>query len=208
MIVPASGRLDWFPGRRMQVALVVSDMAKAMAYWTDKLKIGPFVLFEDSVTGRRFEYRGQATPVDVALAFSHVGETQIELIQQRNLAPSPYREFLKSGREGVHHIAFWPDNFQDACAAMTASGCTEVYSIYSNDGTKEVSYFEAPSHIGVMIEIAPLTLLRQKYFSAIKALTNTWDGTRPVRTFKNRAEFIGSDEYKCALETEASRRDA
>jgi hypothetical protein len=207
MIVPGNSGFNWFLGRRMQVAFVVSDIIKAMAYWTDVLKIGPFVLFEDSVTGRRFEYRGQVTAVDVAIAFSHVGQTQIELIQQRNAAQSPYREFLESGREGIHHIAFWPDSYLAACTAMTRAGCTEVYSIYSNEGTKEVSYFDVPSHMGVMIEIVPLTPLRQKYFGAIKALSDNWDGMRAVRTFKNRAEFIESDEYNRALESDASQLD-
>ena len=45
-----------------------------------------------------------------------------------------------------------------------------------------------------MVEIAPMTPERSAYFAAIKALADTWDGTRPVRTYATRAEFLGSKD--------------
>lgn len=183
-----------FLGERVQIAFVVSDLDAAMKYWTETLKVGPFVVIEEAIDGRKVVHRGKQTGMDMSLAFSYMGDIQIELVYQINDEPSHFKEFLDSGREGLHHIAYWPSDFEAACIHLEQSGFSEVCSIYMNDGTRNVAYYETPAHIGTMVEIVPWTPARQAYFGRIQRLANNWDGTRPVRRFKNRAEFLASGE--------------
>src|SRR5690606_28024172 len=96
------------------------------------------------------------------------------------------------GREGLHHIAFYPEDYEGACRDLAALGYEEASYVRLPDGTKNVSYFDTPSHIGVMIELVPLTPLRRQHYAGVKLLADSWDGTDPVRRFKTRAEFIDS----------------
>lgn len=194
LAAPPIGALPKILGTRMQLGIVVRDLDAAMAYWTNTLKVGPFVVFENSVGGRKVTYRGQVTPLETSLAFSYLGDIQIEMVCQRNDAPSPYKEFLDSGREGLQHIGFWPERFDEACRELEGQGFREVFAMYLDDGSRNVAYYETPPHIGTMVELVPWTAARAAYFGCIKSIVDHWDGTRPVRRYASRAEFLASQD--------------
>ncbi|QJU58155.1 hypothetical protein HL653_10420 [Sphingomonas sp. AP4-R1] len=178
----------------MQIAFAVKDLDETLRFWTEVMKVGPFVVIDNSVAGRRVVYRGEETGMDSSLAFSYVGDVQIEIVHQTNDEPSPFKDFLDSGREGLQHIAFWPADFEGACSQLEQLGFREILSMYTDDGARNVVYYEAPPHVGVMVEIVPWTASRQAYFSRIQNLTRNWDGTRPVRRFASREEFLATGE--------------
>jgi catechol 2,3-dioxygenase-like lactoylglutathione lyase family enzyme len=185
-------------GRRMQLGLVVKDLDEAMAVWSKNLGVGPWIVIEGAGEGRRFVHRGEDVELDMSLAFSYAGETQLELIEQRGTTPSLYTTFLDSGREGLHHLGFWPDDFEGSCATLESAGFTEHAAVLMADGTKNVSFYESPASMGVLFEVAPMTDFRRQYMSAIEQLASTWDGTRPVRRFASRDAFIASEDYQNA----------
>lgn len=182
-------------GRRMQLSMVVKDIDAAAHFWAEKLGVGPWILFENAMEGRRFVHRGQESKVNMSLAMTYAGETQFELIQQVNDAPSPYREFLDAGHEGVQHLEFWPEDYTASCQALELAGFEEVSVIYQPDGTKNGSYFVSPPNVGVVVAVVPMTPFRQTYMSTIERLAGSWDGNRPVRKFSSRNEFIASDDF-------------
>ena len=49
---------------------------------------------------------------EMSIALANSGDLQIELIEQRNDAPSMYKEFLDAGNEGLQHVAFWTTSYQ------------------------------------------------------------------------------------------------
>ena len=181
-------------GKKMQVGLVAADLDATLEYWTASLGVGPFVVIEDGIGGRKVTHRGERSAVEVSIAFSYIGETQIEIIKQNNRAPSPYQEFLDAGREGLHHLAFWPQDFNDAALELERRGFSEAYVIYAGDDTKTAIYYDTPAHLGFMVEITPWNAERAAYFGRIKALANNWNGDRPVRKFKTRADFLASKD--------------
>ncbi|ANI80138.1 VOC family protein [Sphingobium sp. EP60837] len=182
-------------GERMQVAYVVHDLDAAMQYWADVMKVGPFVVIEDSRGERSVLHRGQESDVQFTLAFAYVGDVQIELIAQSNDAPSAYKEFLDSGREGLHHIAFWPEDMDGACALLEENGFTEISAVLAHDGSRTVVYYQAPAHIGCVVELLPMSAARTAYYGRIQQLSKSWDGvTRPIRRFADRAAFLASAE--------------
>lgn len=183
-------------GKRMQLGIVVSDMDATLKYWTEVMGVGPFVAFDTSVGDRLFYHRGKRSAVEFRIAFAYLGDIQVEVIQPITTAPSIYNEFLDSGRQGLQHIAFWPEDFEKACKDLERSGFKEVSSMSLKDGTKNVAYFDTPSPVGIMVEIVPWTADRAKYFGGIKALSDNWDGSRPIRRYPTRAEFLASDDCK------------
>ena len=188
--------LPTFLGPGIQLAFVVKDLDAALRFWTEEMQVGPFVVFEESLGERQFVHRGQPSDVKMSVALSYRGDTQIELITQSNGAPSLYSEFFARGGEGLQHIAFAADDYEQACRRLEHSGFQEVSSIQTRDGVKNVSYYVGPAHFGVMVEVVPMTPARQKYYGTIRALAQTWDGSRPVRKFRNSAEFMASDECR------------
>lgn len=184
-----------FLGKKMQLAFVVRDMDEAMRYWTEVMQVGPFVVFESCRDNRRLTYRGADTGVEWSLGFAYWQDVQLELICQTNDEPSAFKELLDSGREGLQHIGFWPDDFEGACAYLEDKAHKEVTVIYLDDGRRNGIYYESPRHIGPMIELVPWTTQRAAYFDRIRRLSDTWDGvSRPVRKFANRAAFLESGE--------------
>jgi hypothetical protein len=81
-----------------------------MRHWTEVLGVGPFYYIE-RVKRDWFRYRSEPSDAEVSIALANSGDLQIELIQQRNDAPSMYRDFLNSGREGLQHMSYWTTNY-------------------------------------------------------------------------------------------------
>lgn len=184
-----------FLGERVQLAFVVKDIEAAIRYWTKTLRVGPFVMVEESRGTRDILYRGRPTPMDFYLAFAYMGDVQIEIIQPKDNYPSIYQEFFQEGREGFHHFAVWPENFPAACAQLETHGFHEVSSVRMPDGSVSVAYYESPPAIGCIVEVVPLTADRQAYFGRIQRLSREWDGqSRPLRRFADRAAFLASGE--------------
>jgi catechol 2,3-dioxygenase-like lactoylglutathione lyase family enzyme len=182
-------------GRRMQLGMVVSDIGVAVDFWVDRLGIGPWVVVEDALMDRQLVHRGRLTSARMTVAFTYAGDTQLELIAPTDDAPSPYREFLAEGREGVHHLGFWPDDYGASCAALERAGFEELSRIDAPDGTPNVSYYTAPPVVGIIVEIVPMTPLRRATFTGVENLVRTWDGSRPVRRHRTRADFIASPDF-------------
>jgi len=179
-------------GKYVQMGHVVRNMDTALACWTKVMGVGPFVVLDSSLGDRRFFHRGERSAVDFSIAISYLGDVMIELIAPLNSEPSPYSEFLGSGREGLHHVGLWPDDLTKRWETLKESGFSEVSSIRRPDGTIDVIYCDTPSAIGVMMELAEMTPLRKRFLGGIKALAATWDGSRPVRRYADRAAFIAS----------------
>jgi hypothetical protein len=187
-------------GQRMQVSMVVNDIDSAARYWSEEVGVGPWIVFEDGLDGRTFLHRGRKSPVEMSVALTYHGQTQFELITQHNDAPSTYREFLDSGREGVHHLEFWPplEEWPAACANLERAGFVECGSILLPDGTKTASYFDGQPLAGVVVALVPLNEYRRSYFSAIEHIAKNWDGEHPVRHYHKRADFLASEDYAAA----------
>ena len=101
-----------------QNGYVVRDIEKAMTHWVEVMGVGPWY-YIDRVQTDWFRHRGVDSAVEMSIALANSGDLQIELIQQRNDAPSMYKEFLEAGYEGLQHLAFWSKNYQALYAKGT-----------------------------------------------------------------------------------------
>ncbi len=175
-------------GTAFQLGMVVRDIEAAMQHWIKAMGVGPFIYMEEPGP-IKCTYRGKPTDAKISVAFTYTDNMQIELIQQRNTAPSPYMDFLASGREGLQHLAFYANDPEAAYRQMEANGLKLAYTIEPVGGTEQVRYYEDPKQVGTMTEIVPIHPARRRIHGAILAATKGWEGKNPIRRFKSIPHF-------------------
>ncbi len=177
-------------GPLMQLGYVVNDLESAMAFWAERLGIGPwFYLPHLSVPD--FTYRGRPSAVDLSLGLANSGAMQIELIQQHNDAPSMYQDFRArySGEivpapdapEGVQHLGYGTWDFAVTLAKAISAGYSIVQQ--GTGGSRgPFAYLDTEGHPGTVIEIIDLAHGRGHLFHEIVHAADIWDGSEPIRT--------------------------
>ena len=167
-------------GAITQNGYVVRDIEAAMRHWIEVLGVGPWFYVERAPL-ERFHYRGQPSDVHVSIALANSGGLQIELIEQRNDAPSMYRAFLEAGNEGLQHIAYWTDRFDADRAKALALGW-EVGQSGEVGADGRFVYFDTEYHPGTVFPLSETSGPKGEMFKRIAAASLGWDGTEPIRT--------------------------
>ena len=177
-------------GPATQLGFVVRDVEKAMRHWIDVFGVGPFVCMENGTSQPPpvTWMRGAPVSVEMKLGFAFLGEVQIELIEQTNDAPSPYTEFLASGREGLQHLGYWVHDHAKASETVAAAGYRAVYEIRVAGQDLPIVYYESPDLFGPMLELVPPKWRRSR--EAIRKLTSEWAGSDPIIRYDTYAAFL------------------
>lgn len=107
-----------------QICLVVRDLGAAVAMYEPLF--GPFTVLDNNGP---FEsvYRGERVMVELLCAFGRTGALEIELVEWRS-GPTPHRDFIQGGREGVQHIRYVIDDLDGWIARAAAIGYRPVWS--------------------------------------------------------------------------------
>jgi hypothetical protein len=162
-----------------QNGYVVPDIAEAMDHWSRVLGVGPFFYFE-RVPIEQFRYRGEPSPLQVSIALSNSGPLQIELIEQRNDAPSMYRDFLaREPRGGLQHIAYWTHSFDTDMERYLAIDFRVAQSGQIGADGRFV-YLDSEAHPGTVIEVSEISGAKGRFFERIAEQAAQWDGREPV----------------------------
>lgn len=170
-------------GAVTQNGYVVRDIRAAMDHWINVLGVGPW-FYVDRVKTDYFRHRGADSPVEMSIALANSGDLQIELIQQRNDAPSMYKEFLDSGREGLQHMAYWTKEYQAVYDRALSLGYKVGHEGQIGGPLGRFAYFDTELHPGTVVEISDISGGKGKFFEHIKRAALDWDGTDPVREVK------------------------
>ncbi len=165
-------------GEIRQNGYVVRDIESAMRHWIEVIGVGPFFYFE-RMPARGFTYHGELSPTEVSIALANSGDLQIELIQQRNEAPSMYADFLRAGHEGLQHVAYWTETFDADLARIKNAG----YEIGQSGGAPDgrFVYFLTEYHPGTVIELSEISGRKGQLFRHIAEVARRWDGSEPIR---------------------------
>ena len=167
-------------GKPCQNGYVVRDIDAALKYWTEVLRVGPFFYVPD-VKVDWFRYRGADSAVRMSIALANSGDLQIELIQQRNEAPSMYREFLNSGQEGLQHVAYWATNYQEVYDNALSLGLKVGHEGCIGGPQGRFAYFDTQFHPGSVIELSDISGPKGAMFDYIRREAAGWDGSDPIR---------------------------
>jgi catechol 2,3-dioxygenase-like lactoylglutathione lyase family enzyme len=170
-------------GPVFQVAYVVDDIEAHIDHWTRTMGVGPFYRFPVPRPIEQLKVDDKPADSDTDLfagvALSYSGDTMIELIQPGS-APSTYREFLEAGRQGVHHLGTFTDDYDNQMAAARAAGIGVAL-----EGVLPLSRFAylktdllGP---GTIVEIIEPQQAMLDLFDGIKEAARTWDGKERIR---------------------------
>lgn len=165
--------------RVMQICWVVDDIDQAMENWTKVMGIGPFLLFRDLKIDS-VRYRGEPTSTHFSIAMAQAGGVQIEFAQQHCDNPSAYRDLVKKGENGLHHIAIYVGDFAAALRHFTDQGFEPA--IEGTFGEMQFAYVDTSAMLGCMVEIIEHHPIQDDIFARVAEAAEAWDGvTDPVR---------------------------
>ena len=167
------------PGPIRQIGYVVRDLEKALAEWL-ALGVGPWFVVREHA--QRVTYRGEPCEVIISIALANSGDLQVELIHQHGDTPSIFTEFLDSGREGFHQLAWWPDDFDAAVASAEAAGWPVVWSGGEETSTRFAYVEPQAGGPATIFELMELTEVTRGMGTFVHDAAKDWDGTDPIRT--------------------------
>jgi hypothetical protein len=171
-------------GKVCQNGYVVRDILSAMKFWTEVQRVGPF-FYIPKVKTDWFRYRGVDSEVEMSSALANSGDLQIELIQQRNEAPSMYLDFLRAHGEGLQHMSYWTSDYQALYDLAIASGFVVGHEGQIGGPKGRFAYFETAGHAGTVVEISDISGSKGRFFGHIRKVAENWDGRDPVRVIEN-----------------------
>lgn len=145
----------------VQIAYAVGDLHAAVHHWESR-GVGPFVLREHIEVDNARVF-GEPGVFDHSSAYGQWGELMVELIHQHNPGEVPV-----VGTSGVHHVATFVDDFEEAHAALIEAGHEEV--MYAEAGGMPFAFMDARKEMGHHLEIYEGTDRLRAFFAQIKAL--------------------------------------
>ena len=158
----------------VQNAYFVEDLDQAIERWHAAFGLGPFIVLRHLKFKRSF-YRGAPTPLDISAAFAQSGDVQIELLCQHDFAPSAFRDMYPGGKEGLHHVAVFPDDYARVVSGYRARGFEVATELEGKDGlgaalidTREVS--------GHMLEVYRDNGTLHPFYRLVADAARDWDG--------------------------------
>jgi hypothetical protein len=167
-------------GPIMHNGYVVRDIAAAMQHWIEVLGVGPW-LYIEQLPVTDFQYQGHPSPVEMSIALATSGPLLVELIQQRNDAPSMYRDFLNAGHEGLQHVGYGTHRFEADLTRVLGAG----YQVGQSGRVGQrwpFVYLLPAAPLGTVVELLDLSRGRGRIFARIAEAARGWDGKDPIRT--------------------------
>lgn len=163
-----------------QNGYVVRDVRAAMDHWIQVAGVGPWFYF-DRVKIDWFRHRGKESEIELSIALANSGDLQIELIQQRNHAPSMYREFLDAGHEGLQHVAYWTNEYPELLDRARSLGYRIGHEGQIGGDRGRFVYLDTQQHPGTVIELSDVSGPKGVFFEHVRQAAVGWDGADPIR---------------------------
>lgn len=170
-------------GSVVQVAYLVEDIDVAMEHWLRHAGLGPWTCFRNIELDTHFDGRDFTMRIHEALAY--MGELQIQLVQ--SLDPpetvTPYQPWVAAGRWGVHHMAFFAEDFDAAIDQAKRQGF-ERTCVMRDKGGYRYAYCQSTAMPDVWIEFLESYPGLHTIFEDGIAAAADWDGSDPIRNFE------------------------
>ncbi|WP_079435162.1 VOC family protein [Zoogloea sp. LCSB751] len=166
-------------GSVMQMAYVPADVPGALRYWTETMGVGPFFKLSNIAVDAA-KYKGEPASIDFSVYIAYWGDTQVEIIEQHNDAPSIYKSWRSEGREGLHHVCIVVADMARARGICAEAGATVLQEIWLPGGGEAI-YVDAGGGPGSLIEMICFPPDNYAFFDVMRDAARHWDGSEPIR---------------------------
>ncbi|MBX0327193.1 VOC family protein [Oscillochloris sp. ZM17-4] len=134
-----------------QVGIIVRDIEAKARAWSEILGLPmPQIIITDAAEVAKTEYQGGPTPARAKLAFFHMGQVDIELIEPID-GPSTWREQLDQHGESLHHIAFKIQGMAEKVAYLADKGLPLAQRGEYTGG--RYAYVDGSRQLGAILEL-------------------------------------------------------
>ena len=134
-----------------QVGIIVRDIEAKARAWSQILGLPmPEIKITDTVDKAQTEYDGERTPARAKLAFFHLGQVDLELIEPIG-EPSTWNDQLVGHGPSLHHVAFEVKGMQDRLSELAEHGLPLVQRGDYTGG--RYAYVDGQDRVGAVIEL-------------------------------------------------------
>jgi len=134
-----------------QVGIIVRDIESKARAWSEILGLPmPEIIITDPVDKAQTEYNGKSTTARAKLAFFHMGQLEVELIEPMD-GPSTWKDQLDGHGDSLHHIAFEIKGIQEKIAFLDSKGVPLVQRGEYTGG--RYAYLDGVSQLGTVLEL-------------------------------------------------------
>ena len=158
-----------------QWGFLARDLNSVMQFWIDRFGVGPWWGFRG--VSIELEMAGQKHPVSMDVGMAYQNGVQIEIVQPSE-GPSPYADFLASGKaQMLHQIGYFTPDLAVAKTAALAQG----YELYAEFNTGS-AYFSDAMLGDMVVEFTQCDDNMLAYYKTCADESEAWDGkTEPFR---------------------------
>ena len=134
-----------------QVGIIVQDIEAKARAWAEVLGVPvPEIMITDSYERAQTEYHGKPSNARAKLAFFHLGQVELELIEPVG-KPSTWQDQLDEHGDSLHHIAFEITGMPEKVAYLEAKGLSLVQRAEYPGG--RYAYMDGNAQLGAILEL-------------------------------------------------------
>lgn len=134
-----------------QVGIIVSDIETKARAWSEILGLPmPDIIITDTLDKTQAEYSGKPTTARAKLAFFHMGQLDVELIEPID-GPSTWKDQLDQHGNSLHHIAFQIKGMQEKIAYLDSKGILLLQRGEYTGG--RYAYLDGIAQLGTVLEL-------------------------------------------------------
>ena len=134
-----------------QVGIIVGDIEAKSRAWAEVLGVPvPEIMITDDYERAQTEYDGKPSNARAKLAFFHLGQVDLELIEPVG-EPSTWRDQLDAHGDSLHHIAFEIKGMPEKIAYLEAKGLSLIQRGEYPGG--RYAYVDGNAQLGAILEL-------------------------------------------------------
>lgn len=134
-----------------QIGIIVRDIEVKARAWSEILGLPmPNIIITDTADKTQAEYNGKPTTARAKLAFFHMGQLDVELIEPID-GPSTWKDQLDQHGDSLHHIAIQIKGMQEKVAYLDSKGVPLLQRGEYTGG--RYAYLDGIAQLGTVLEL-------------------------------------------------------
>lgn len=163
----------------VQIAYFVNDARAAAQSMHRQYGAGPFFLLE-RIELAWGEHRGRPQTFVHTSAYGQWGPLMMELVQQDEEGPSPFRDLFAPGEQGLHHMAMMVESMPDTYAFCKDAQLEIAARAATANGT-EFAFIDTVARQGHMLEVYEGSEALKGFYAMVRKASENWDGSDILR---------------------------